>query len=125
MAKLKDSYKASVGGATEARKREHIETVLNANVAAKGVTTGFEMFAFEHCALPDVDLDNIYLSTTVFGRELRAPILISSLTGGAGEGGVINRRLAECAQELGLGMGVGSQWAAIEQAELAHMYQGP
>ena len=39
MAKLRDLYRASVGGGTEARKREHIETVLTANVAAKGVTT--------------------------------------------------------------------------------------
>jgi isopentenyl-diphosphate Delta-isomerase len=123
MANLRDSFSASIGGSTESRKREHIETVLNANVAAKGVTTGFEMFAFEHCALPELDLDNIDLSTTVFGRNLRAPILISSMTGGAAEGGVINRRLAECAQELGIAMGLGSQRAAIEQAELVETYK--
>jgi len=123
MAKATNSFSASVGNRTEARKREHIETVLNANVAAKGVTTGFEMFAFEHCALPELDLDDIDLSITVFGRQLRAPILISSMTGGAEEGGVINRRLAECAQELGLAMGLGSQRAAIEQGELADTYK--
>jgi isopentenyl-diphosphate delta-isomerase len=123
MAEATISVRAHVGSLTESRKREHIETVLNANVAAKGVTTGFEMFAFEHCALPELDLDDIDLSTTVFGKYLRAPLLISSMTGGAENGGVINRRLAECAQELGLAMGLGSQRAAIEQAELADTYK--
>jgi isopentenyl-diphosphate delta-isomerase len=123
MAKATNSVRAPVSNRTESRKREHIDTVLNANVVAKGITTGFEMFAFEHCALPELDLDDIDLSTTVFGRYLRAPILISSMTGGAEEGGVINRRLAECAQELGLAMGLGSQRAAIEKAELADTYK--
>jgi len=123
MAKAKDSLGIPVYGGTESRKREHIETVLNANVASKGVTTGFEAFAFEHCGLPDIDLDEIDLSTTVFDRDLRAPILISSMTGGAAEGRAINRRLAECAQELGLAMGLGSQRAAIEEANLADTYK--
>jgi len=123
MAKEKDSLGIPVVGGTESRKREHIETVLNANVAAKGVTTGFEAFAFEHCGLPELDLDEIDLSTTVFDRDLRAPILISSMTGGAAEGRVINRRLAECAQELGLAMGLGSQRAAIEEADLVDTYK--
>jgi len=123
MTKLRDSFGTSIVGGTEARKREHIETVLNANVAAKGVTTGFESFAFAHCALPELDLDNIDLSTTVFGRHLRAPILISSMTGGSAKGGVINRRLAASAQELGLAVGLGSQRAAIEQGKLANTYK--
>ena len=123
MAKAKDSVRVVGDEGTETRKREHIETVLNANVAAKGITTGFETFAFEHCALPELDLDQIDLSTTVFDRKLRAPILISSMTGGAAEGGVINRRLAICAQELGLALGIGSQRAAIERSELADTYK--
>ena len=122
MAKAKEILGRSMDPGTEARKREHIDTVLNENVTAKGVTTGFEKFAFEHCALPELDLDEIDLSTTVFGKELQAPILISSMTGGATEGGVINRRLAECAQELGLALGIGSQRAAIERPELAITY---
>ena len=123
MAKANKLSLAPVSDGTETRKREHIETVLNSNVAAKGVTTGFEMFAFEHCALPELDLDNIDLSITVFDKKLSAPILISSMTGGAAEGGVINRRLAECAQELGLAMGLGSQRAAIERPELSDTYK--
>ncbi len=110
-------------GDTEGRKREHIQTVLNEDVAAKGVTTGFERFFFEHCALPDLDLDAIDLSVSVFGRRLRAPLLLSSMTGGTPQARDINRRLAEAAQETGIAMGVGSQRAMIERPELAHTFK--
>ncbi len=112
-----------MSGDSESRKREHIQTVLNEDVAAKGVTTGFERFFFEHCALPDLDLDAIDLSVTVFGRTLRAPLLISSMTGGTPRARDINRRLAEAAQALGIAMGVGSQRAMIERPELARTFK--
>jgi isopentenyl diphosphate isomerase/L-lactate dehydrogenase-like FMN-dependent dehydrogenase len=67
---------------TEKRKREHIETVLSSDVAAKGVTTGFDRFFFEHAALPELSLDDIDLSCDLFGKRLDAPLLISSMTGG-------------------------------------------
>ncbi|MBM3485904.1 MAG: type 2 isopentenyl-diphosphate Delta-isomerase [Alphaproteobacteria bacterium] len=111
------------GGTTEARKRAHIETVLNEDVAAKGVTTGFERFFFEHAALPETDLDAVDLSTTVLGRRLAAPFLISSMTGGTEPARAINRHLAEAAQRLGIAMGLGSQRAAIERADLAATYR--
>jgi len=108
---------------TEGRKREHIDTVLNENVAAKGVSAGFERFFFEHRALPELALDEIDLSATLFGRRLSAPLLISSMTGGAAPARDINLRLAEAAQALGIAMGLGSQRAGIERAELADTYR--
>ena len=117
----------TVAGATgddiESRKREHIEIVLDRNVSAKGVTTGFEQYAFEHNALPELDLDEIDLSTEVFGHRLAAPFLISSMTGGTEAAREINLRLAEAAQELGLAMGVGSQRAALESPALEDSFQ--
>ncbi len=100
---------------TESRKREHIDTVLKEDVGAKGVTTGFERFFFEHRALPELSLDQVDLSTTVFGRRLKAPLLISSMTGGTEPARGINRHLAEAAQGLGIAMGIGSQRAAISR----------
>lgn len=100
--------------AIEGRKRAHIDAVLNEDVGAKGVTTGFERFFFEHAALPEVDLDEVDMSVGIFGRKLNAPLLISSMTGGTGAAQDINLRLAEAAQELGIAMGVGSQRAALE-----------
>jgi isopentenyl-diphosphate delta-isomerase len=109
--------------ATESRKREHIETVLREDVGAKGITTGFERFFFEHQALPELSLDQIDLSTTVFGRRLAAPFLISSMTGGTEPARGINRHLAEAAQSLGIAMGVGSQRAALERVDLSETYR--
>ena len=110
-------------GGIQGRKREHIETVLNEDVSAKGVTSGFERFFFEHVALPEIDLDRVDLSLDLFGRRLSAPCLISSMTGGTAEAREINRHLGEAAQELGIAMGVGSQRAAVEQPDLGATYQ--
>lgn len=96
------------------RKNDHLDIVLNPSRAVHSVCTGFEHWHFEHCALPELDLDSIDLHSTLFGRPLKAPILISSMTGGAARARHINRHLAETAQLLGLAMGVGSQRVALE-----------
>lgn len=98
----------------EGRKRAHIDAVLNDDVGAKGVSTGFERLFFDHVALPEVDLDRVDMSVALFGKTLDAPLLISSMTGGTDAARNINLRLAEAAQELGIAMGVGSQRAALE-----------
>jgi len=108
---------------TETRKVDHIEIVLNKDVTAKGVTTGFERYFFEHEALPELHLDEIDTTLTLFGKSLKAPLLISSMTGGAKPAQAINLHLAKAAEELGIAMGVGSQRAAIEASHLAETYQ--
>ncbi len=108
---------------TENRKADHIRIVLDKDVNSKGVNTGFDRFFLEHCALPDVDLDAVDLSQTLWGRTLKMPWLISSMTGGTSDAHQINLHLAEVAQALGIAMGVGSQRAAIEKPELAFTYQ--
>lgn len=108
---------------TQARKGEHIDIVLQKDVAAKGVTTGFERFFFEHVALPELHLDEVDLTLRLWKRSLKAPLLISSMTGGTARAREINLHLAEAAQALGVAMGVGSQRAAIEQDNLSYTYQ--
>ncbi|WP_380178708.1 type 2 isopentenyl-diphosphate Delta-isomerase [Kalamiella sp. sgz302252] len=96
------------------RKNDHLDIVLNPAADARKSRTGFEHWHFEHCALPELDLDSIDLRTTLFGRQLQAPLLISSMTGGAARARKINLHLARTAQTLGLAMGVGSQRVALE-----------
>ncbi|MGK7931037.1 MAG: type 2 isopentenyl-diphosphate Delta-isomerase [Microcystaceae cyanobacterium] len=108
---------------TKNRKTEHINIVLEKDVTAKGITTGFEHFLLEHDALPEVNLDDVDLSLTLWQRSLNAPILISSMTGGTEIAHIINLHLAEAAQALGIAMGVGSQRAALENESLATTYQ--
>lgn len=101
------------------RKREHLRINLEEDVGAKGVTTGFERYRLVHQALPELDLAAVDTSLTLFGRRLRAPLIISSMTGGTEEGARLNRVLAEVAQALGIGMGVGSQRVAVEDGPAA------
>ena len=96
------------------RKNDHLDIVLNPSLAGHTTRTGFEHWRFEHCALPELDLDSIDLGTSLFGRTMQAPLLISSMTGGASRSNDINRFLAEAAQTLGLAMGVGSQRVALD-----------
>ncbi len=105
------------------RKQDHLDIVLQRDVAAKGIRTGFERFFFEHVALPELHLDQIDLGSEFLGKGLQAPLLISSMTGGTSSAHDINLHLAAAAQHLGIAMGVGSQRAALEHPELAWTYQ--
>ncbi len=105
------------------RKSDHIRVNLREDVSFKRISAGFERYRFVHCALPEFDLEDVDVSTRLLGKSLAAPLLISSMTGGTPEAAVLNRRLAEAAQEAGVGMGVGSQRAAIEDASLADTYR--
>lgn len=96
------------------RKSEHLDIVLNRNVAAHAITTGFEHVRFEHVALPEMALDEVDLSATFLNRPLAAPLLVSSMTGGPERADGINRAIAEAAQHLKLAFAVGSQRVALE-----------
>lgn len=91
------------------RKDDHLNIVLDRRAGHHGVGTGLDALQFEHCALPELDLDAIDLRSSLAGISLRAPLLISSMTGGADRSAAINHHLAEAAQALGIAMGVGSQ----------------
>lgn len=107
---------------TGSRKNDHIRINLEEDVRSS-LTTGLERYHFVHQALPELDLESIDLRTKIFGRELQAPILISSMTGGTREAGEINQTLAAAAQEMGVAMGLGSQRAAIENLGTADTFQ--
>jgi isopentenyl-diphosphate delta-isomerase len=107
---------------TSARKSDHIRINLEEDVRS-GLTTGLENYRFVHQALPELDLEEVDPSLQLFGKDLAAPLLISSMTGGTDEAGTINRRLAAAAQETGIAMGLGSQRAAIENPQIADTFQ--
>ena len=100
-------------------KLDQLETVLRRDVATRHTGTGFDAVRFAHNALPDVDFSSIDLSTTFLGRTCRAPLLISSMTGGPRRAATINATLAEVAQLLGLALAVGSQRIALETPNTA------
>ncbi|MGD0423763.1 MAG: type 2 isopentenyl-diphosphate Delta-isomerase [Candidatus Bathyarchaeia archaeon] len=107
---------------TTKRKLSHIQTTLHQDVQSH-VPTGFDDVRLVHRALPEIDRDEIDLSTEIFGHRMNAPLIIESMTGGTPMAAKINRTLAKVAQNLGIGMGVGSQRAAIEDQKLAYTYR--
>ena len=112
-----------MSGQLSQRKADHIRINLEEDVSFPNLTTGFELFRFVHQALPELDLDAIDMGITVFGKQLQAPLLISSMTGGTEEGTLINLRLAEAAQATGIAMGLGSQRVALETPGQARSFQ--
>ena len=104
------------------RKSDHIRINLEEDVRS-GLTTGLERYHFIHQALPELNLEDVNLSLDIFGKKLNAPILISSMTGGTADAAAINCTLASAAQEMRIGMGLGSQRAAIEHPELAATFK--
>lgn len=104
------------------RKEDHIRLCLDPE--SQGDTrlvpgASFDAYWLENEALPELALSEIDLSIDFLGKRLAAPILVSSMTGGPRAGATINRNLAEAVEQLGLGMGVGSQRIAITQPETA------
>jgi isopentenyl-diphosphate Delta-isomerase len=96
-------------GGMETRKRRHIDVCLSEAVDYQTVTTGLERYRLPYNALTQTNLGNVDLATDFLGARLRAPVLIGSMTGGAELSGTINRNLAVAAQQLGVGMMLGSQ----------------
>lgn len=87
------------------------------------VKSGLERYRFLHLALPEIDLSQISTRCQFLGRQLSAPLLISSMTGGTAAAGEINERLARVAQEFGLALALGSVRAAVENASLIPTFQ--
>ena len=104
---------------TQTRKADHLRICLDENVQCRQITNGLEHYRFTHCCLPEIDRDDINLTTTFLGKNLGAPLLISSMTGGTELAKTINSKLATVAQQYRLAMGVGSQRVAVEDPSVA------
>ncbi len=122
-----DSYSlvnlpTNLSAATQNRKADHLRICLEEDVQFRSNTNGLERYRFSHCCLPELDRNEIDLKTPFLGKQLGAPLLISSMTGGTEQAGIINRRLAEVAQHYKIAMGVGSQRVAVEKPQVASTF---
>src|SRR5512135_1587530 len=107
----------------ENRKADHILINLDEDVGFDRLTVGFEHYRFIHQALPELNLKAVDLSTRLFGKTLKAPLLISSMTGGTEQALQINLNLAKAAQQYGVAMGLGSQRAGLVRPETARTFK--
>lgn len=98
------------------RKADHIELCATGDVGFLAKTTWFDDVDLIHDSVPELDVDAIDTSLTLFGKKLSAPIIIASMTGGTEKARAINLELARIAEEEGYGFGLGSQRPMLDRA---------
>jgi isopentenyl-diphosphate delta-isomerase len=101
------------------RKRAHLELCADGEVEYRDKTTLLDDVELVHDALPELALDEISTTATLLGKRLRAPLLITGMTGGTAEATAINRDLAAVAEAHGVAFGLGSQRAMQREPALA------
>ncbi len=99
------------------RKADHIDLCATGDVGFRAKTTLFDDVELVHDALPELCLDEVDTSVSLFGKRLKAPLIIAAMTGGTERAREINRTLARIAEERGLGFGLGSQRAMIDRSK--------
>ncbi len=105
----------------ESRKLDHLKYAL---LLSDGPTeTGFKDIQLIHQCLPNMNWQDIDVSTTLMGIKLSFPLLINAVTGGALDVTNMNRKIAEFAKETEIPMAVGSQYAAIANSEVLESFQ--
>jgi isopentenyl-diphosphate delta-isomerase len=104
----------------EGRKKDHLDIVREEDV--KSTYNYWDDFHLLHDAVPEIDMDEIDLTVTLFKKKLKAPIIIAAMTGGFSKAKKINKELAEVAEKYQIGMGVGSQRAALEDETQTESY---
>jgi len=105
---------------TEIRKDEHVRISLEKDVSAHH--NYWDDVILLHNALPELNKDEIDLSTKLFGKKLGAPLIIAGMTGGFQKAKKLNENLAVAAEKFQIGMGVGSQRSALENPDLKETY---
>ena len=101
---------------TNQRKLEHIAACLDDAVDQRH--DSFAGWKLRYCALPERSLAEVSLATEFAGKPIAAPLIISSMTGGAGEPfRRINRNLARAAEALRIPLGLGSMKVMLRDPE--------
>lgn len=103
------------------RKQDHIDISKTEDIASS--YNYWDDVHFIHNALPEIDMDEIDITWEAFGTEMDAPVIIAGMTGGCTDATELNRRLAELAERYNIGMGVGSQRAALEDEAAVESYE--
>ncbi len=102
------------------RKREHIEAV---SVLTDAAQAGFEDILLLPASASEIDVSDVSMRTTLFGRALASPVVINAMTGGTPEALAINARLAQMARRHGMAMAVGSETAALRNPDAASSFR--
>lgn len=105
------------------RKRDHIEIAAHGPVVGADHRGLFDDVQLVHDALPELAMHEVDLSAHLLGRPLRAPLMVTGMTGGPPETASLNAGLARLCQDLGVAFGVGSQRIITKQADTLASFQ--
>ena len=117
----KPSPSGAAGTAIEQRKAEHLRIAAEEDVETRRAP-GWDDVHLVHDALPAADAAKIDLSARLLGHALALPLVIAGMTGGHSGAEQVNALLADAAARHGLGIGVGSQRAALRDPSLRRTY---
>lgn len=106
---------------TSSRKLDHLRLACETDVTFGDA--GFSDVRLVHNAVPECSFAEIDTSVNFLGHTLSAPIFIAGMTGGHPETTEVNKTLALVAESKGLGLGVGSQRAALENPALEDSFR--
>src|SRR5256886_4857560 len=115
------SKEAPEGAAIERRKAEHLRIAAEEDIETRRAP-GWDVVHLVHAALPATDASRVDLSARLLGHTLALPLVIAGMTGGHSGAERVNTTLAEAAARHGLGIGVGSQRAALRDPSLRGTY---
>ena len=101
------------------RKIEHIEWALEQE-DNEGVFNDVQLVG---SCLPELNLEDISIKTSLAGISLGAPIVINAITGGNKYSYWINQSLALVSAQLGIAMAVGSQKAALNDPGVRYTFE--
>jgi len=113
----------NISSNTSFRKDDHLKICIENNVKYENVSSGFDNYIIRPNILTEITPEDVDLSTTFLDKSMDSPLLIAGMTGGSEKGKEINKIIATVCAEFNIGMGVGSQRAAIENPSLIDSFQ--
>ncbi|OWZ82944.1 type 2 isopentenyl-diphosphate Delta-isomerase [Natranaerobius trueperi] len=103
----------------ENRKSDHLKSAIN-NFKYQNLLKDIRLM---HKCLPKHNYNETNLSTTLFNKEIKLPIMFNAITGGAKESLEINKKLARVANDLNIPIAVGSQKIAIKDDSFTNTFE--
>lgn len=96
------------------RKDDHIRLALTQSPTAND----FDFLRFQPVTFPEISMDEVNLSITLFHQSFPTPLYINAMTGGSANAKILNERFAMLAKHFGLLMATGSVSAALKDPTL-------
>lgn len=109
---------------SQIRKDDHIDLCHRGDVTLSGDRGLWSDVSLIHNALPELKLSDVTLETEVWSaRPIKAPLMLTGMTGGTDKAAMINRGLAQVCAHLGIPFGLGSQRIMSQDPSLADTFK--